>query len=141
MTLGMKFAYGGNYTTIILQNKIRTGKNAVHAKPQTKKMMKKLIFKGKSLEHSDAGGIVFNGRTLRVNSVVSRNEAGDLTRKAERDRVKDDLSDPRNLHLLEEGRILANTPAAQGVLEQRLLLLQGRHQVKKKKVCLFLFKF
>eukprot|EP00754_Rhynchopus_humris_P037509 Rhum_TRINITY_DN19820_c0_g1::Rhum_TRINITY_DN19820_c0_g1_i1::g.170688::m.170688/K14573/NOP4, RBM28; nucleolar protein 4 len=103
-------------------------------KLNNKKAMKRQIFKGTLGEEQNKAGIVFNGRTLKVNSVVSKRDAAGLTRQEAITKEKEELADPRNLQLLEEGRILANAPGAAAITEGRLQLLQQRYQMKKRKL-------
>ena len=108
--------------------------NPMDPKLNNKKAMKRQIFKGTLGEDQHKAGIVFNGRTLKVNSVVSKRDAAGLTRQEAITKEKEELADPRNLQLLEEGRILANAPGAAAITEGRLQLLQQRYQMKKRKV-------
>eukprot|EP01064_Diplonema_japonicum_P000904 TRINITY_DN1059_c0_g4_i2.p1 TRINITY_DN1059_c0_g4~~TRINITY_DN1059_c0_g4_i2.p1 ORF type:complete len:440 (+),score=168.17 TRINITY_DN1059_c0_g4_i2:31-1350(+) len=100
----------------------------------TRKQQKRDIFKGRTDGGAHIEGILFNGRLLSVKAVVSRKEAANKTRQAEREKEKEEHSDPRNLKLLEEGRVMRGTPAAAGLGEKRLDLLNNRHQLKKKKL-------
>ena len=104
-------------------------------KPQTRKQQKTLAFKGNNLggEQSECG-ILFNGRVLSVNPALQRRDAAKLTRASEKEQQKEEQSDPRNLALLEEGRVTPNTPAAADLTQKRLDLLGQRYMMKKRKL-------
>eukprot|EP01063_Lacrimia_lanifica_P018066 TRINITY_DN25022_c0_g1_i1.p1 TRINITY_DN25022_c0_g1~~TRINITY_DN25022_c0_g1_i1.p1 ORF type:complete len:456 (+),score=202.68 TRINITY_DN25022_c0_g1_i1:66-1433(+) len=109
-------------------------KGTKEAKALTRKQQKRQIFKGKTGNPDDEKGLLFNGRLLSVKPAVSKKAATGMTRQAEREKEKDAQADPRNLALLEEGRVLPNSPAAVGLSENRVALLNQRFQNKKKRL-------
>ncbi|KAG6896912.1 hypothetical protein C0992_005315 [Termitomyces sp. T32_za158] len=88
-----------------------------------------------------AQSLVLHGRTLDVIRAVTRDEAGKLKEAGEKSRQK---ADKRNMHLLREGVILPNTPAAETLspkeVEQRTASFNARRQLLKSNPSLFISK-
>ncbi|KAA1472755.1 hypothetical protein DENSPDRAFT_801527 [Dentipellis sp. KUC8613] len=88
-----------------------------------------------------AQSLVLQGRTLDVVRAVTRDEAGKLKEAGEKAREK---ADKRNMYLLREGVILANTPAAATLppieLEKRTNSFNARRTLLRSNPSLFISK-
>eukprot|EP01065_Artemidia_motanka_P034456 TRINITY_DN4190_c0_g1_i1.p1 TRINITY_DN4190_c0_g1~~TRINITY_DN4190_c0_g1_i1.p1 ORF type:complete len:497 (+),score=207.72 TRINITY_DN4190_c0_g1_i1:92-1492(+) len=105
------------------------GAKKKQAEAKSKTQMKRQRHHGS--EHADGSGTLsLGGRELDVRPAVHKTEAQAMTRQAERARMDRRHTDPRNLRLAEEGRVLKGSPAAAGVPEARLELLASRHRNK-----------
>ncbi|XP_043944556.1 RNA-binding protein 28 [Protopterus annectens] len=117
-----------NYVRIVVHPDTEHSKGCAFAQFKTKEAAQKCI--ESSLDESEGGGLKLDGRKLKIDIAVTREEAVNLRNKTKAKKS----TGSRNLYLAREGFIRAGTKAAEGLSEADLAKRARFEELKRQKL-------